>query len=152
VSAFMVSTETIHEVTRVLLEGGKSLGRPYEHEPYESRVEVGTELGRKLIQMNARAMGARYNEEPEVTEALASYRYREHVRLPTRKDLCQTVKALDCYLYQCTEWDVAGERLYKQVEELRDCLVRHIVHELPEYETADWDMRPQKAPGLIRLV
>jgi hypothetical protein len=34
----MVSTETIHEVTRVLLEGGKSLGRPYEHEPYESRV------------------------------------------------------------------------------------------------------------------
>lgn len=88
------------------------------------------ELGRKLFEMNARAVDARYGRCSVATD------YRVRVRSYPKFEL---VKALDCLIYQCSEGDVPKEPLYQDLVTVRNRMVREMVCADPAYEAAPWD-------------
>lgn len=86
-------------------------------------------LGKSMLTMNREALTARYGDEIEPF----AYAFE-----PTRTDVFQALKSLDCFLYQCSEGDVPSKDLYKACEAFADGLRRMIVNDLPGYEKATW--------------
>jgi hypothetical protein len=104
--------------------------------------DAGDILGCKLIDMNARAMQARYGDEvPQEGFTWRTDFLPDHDNgMPySLKKACEAVKAMDCLLYQCHEGDVPQCLLYQAVAKRRDQLRQLIVCELPEYQSAPWD-------------
>jgi hypothetical protein len=50
----------------------------------------------------------------------------------------QVLKAMHCLRYQCSEGNVPKMRFYRFLNRLIRLLESHIVHQLPEYERAEW--------------
>jgi len=90
-----------------------------------------TKLGRKLLKMNAKAVGQRYNEP--LNKEVGRYVFSQTVA-----SRIEALKALHCYRYQCSEGTVPRQKLYKDINSLIHSLENKIVHRLPEYEKATW--------------
>lgn len=131
-SAFMVSHECIH---RVVL-GMRSFHQGYAQQDRDL-------LGMMLVELNRRAIQARYRELPEVEP----YRYVEPQ--PSNMMPIQVYKSLRCFLYQCSEGNVPDELLFKHAEQTRDRMAETLGHDTAKdrwdnaangaaYQQADW--------------
>jgi len=108
-------------------------------------------LPRAMFQLNRAAVAYRYphHQEPEADAALAALhdayrapRDRLFLRYDTtehRGALCDGLKALDCFLYQCNEGDQFSDTaIYRDLRGTCDQVREIIVSGLPEYEAASW--------------
>jgi hypothetical protein len=123
-SAFMVSHDCI---TRVVLSM-RAFHAGYAEQDRDL-------LGMQLIELNRRAIKARYGELPEVEP----YRYVEP--LLTNRVSLQAYKSLRCFIYQCSEGDVPDETLYAHVAEARDNMAEAVGHR----DGKRWDSVATKA-------
>lgn len=124
-SAFIVSSLCVNRVLRGL--------RALDTKFYETdlmEMDQIKQLGQKILEMNARAVQARYgdNQDPGLFE----------FEILSNVSKVQSYKSLQCLLYQCTEGSVPDEQLFQRPEAHENRLARHIVNSLPEYETAEW--------------
>jgi hypothetical protein len=88
-------------------------------------------LGQDMINLNYGAVNERYGEE-EVPE-----KFQRIKNVPASN--IQTVKSLQCYLYQCSEGDkFENSKLYRGLRRLEEHLLNEIVTSLPAYEKAVW--------------
>ena len=87
-------------------------------------------LGQALWDMNTDAVNWRYGEYSD-----APVYERFSVVLASR---CQTLKAIQCLLYQCSEGNVPERPLYQALREAEHELMDAIISELPEYQQARW--------------
>jgi len=93
-------------------------------------------FGQAMYEMNCAAIDARYGtgEAARWRSDGSVYQYRSI--LPT--SIYQTLKSLDCYLYQCSEGDIPEAALYKQLTDYSIRLMRNIIESLTQYEAANW--------------
>jgi len=88
-------------------------------------------LAENMFNMNVAAVCARYpQDKPE--------RYTfEYVSgpIPTKIGL---IKALNCFLYQCSEGDIPEWGLFKELDHIRYSLCYEYVANTPEYDKAMW--------------
>lgn len=86
-------------------------------------------LGQSLWDMNAEAVDQRYSENNPRT----IYRYGCEAM-----NQVERYKAMECFLYQCSEGDVPETPLYRDMERIKNELGADIISRLPEYEAASW--------------
>lgn len=120
-SSYLVDDRTIHAAVDAMFPrcGGRIVS-----------CEEKDDLGKRLWDMNAKAVADRYREEPGEN---VPYRYE----LRNRSKM-QMLKSAECLLYQCSEGDVPKLDLYCQLEKAIRELYAEIVHSLPEYNAASW--------------
>lgn len=126
-SAYLVRKETIDDAVDVM---------NFERTCYGGIVsaEDCDELGRRLWDMNARAVSERYDEAREV---LPAYQHR-YTFAGARTATPAKLKAAQCLLYQCSEGTVPELALYHELEKAISKYTAAIVAELPEYKAASW--------------
>lgn len=138
-SAYIVDDKTINRIisAAMLRTLGGSLGPvprglvPDNPEPDDWRA-----LGSALRDMNVAAVIARYGPSDSLPgpSPLLPYQF-QLVKAPSP---IQTIKTLDCYLYQCSEGNIPDWTLYQQLSKWQAELCRHYVTESDEYDQAEW--------------
>ena len=142
-SSFVVTNATINAIVHLLdldLCGcpGHKLG--VKRDTPEGPRDQGDVIGRQLLVLNLRATNARYGQT-EQTMAYEQFRWQ-----PKNYKHVVLIKAADCWLYQCAEGDeFTNSDIYREVRGKRDRLCRHIVSNLPEYDSAPWDLEEVRA-------
>lgn len=132
-SAFIVSDKTVNRIIDYV--AWVSVKDPYmlrilSGAGYELPDDV-ERLGQDMVNLNYGAVNERYSEEekPEKFQRIRN--------LPV--SLIQTVKSLQCYLYQCTEGEeFENSKLYLGLRRLEEHLLNEIVTSLPAYGKAVW--------------
>lgn len=135
-SAFMVSNATISKVL-----DGIHLIQPWDCDPFNSRNDAATmnKLGRDLLEMNARAVTARYGDDEHMNpgdEPGADYKWpgMYHQTKPI-----EAYKAAQCLLYQCSEGTVDQEPLFKALMQYKSQVADEIVRKVDAYNATPWD-------------
>lgn len=139
-SAFVVSDETINRILSTLNHGTERqkayrLVAIAQADGTPGSIET---LGHALFAFNLRAVDARYGKGEARTfrDPWADYQYRPTA--PVSK--VATLKALNCFLYQCTESDVPETPLFQALKDLSNHWAHDIVSNLPEYDRAPWNV------------
>lgn len=91
------------------------------------------ELGEAMYKLNLAAVENRYGDLAAATMCDLSYRY--HEVLDTR---VRVIRALSCWLYQCSEGEVPNDPLYQLMAKYQGYLAMHFVRCLPEWDAAPW--------------
>lgn len=153
-SAFVVSNDTINrilyalqlrEVQRSLRWRGVSVWPSYTtgegsdevlHAADQEYPESGSivTLGRSMLALNVEAVNARYGERGvKITPPHNGYMYRD-----SPCSLVEGYKALQCWLYQCSEGNVPETPLFKLMDSVSNDIAHLIVAELSDYKQAAW--------------
>ena len=118
-SSFLVSPRTMEKVCGYIWpQPGCKLDYP--------------QLWESLYAMNLDALQARYPRTPRELAPIHS-----HGRTPLNR--FETLKAMDCLLYQASEGDVPQSLTYRMLEQHRAQLLADILRDIPEYAAAEWD-------------
>ena len=149
-SAYVLNNNTINRIVAgiesAMQNGSYSPNRPPPDLPAYIACNFNpSKFGRKLYEMNVKAVNARYPDTVNNPDAMpglvdangrhVSYKYAPAMP-PTKY---QFYKDLETYLYQCTEGDVPSRELYKAVESYKNRLACWIVSNSQEYYQTRWD-------------
>jgi len=132
-SAFIVSQGTVNQIIDYI--AWVSVKDPYmlrilKSAGYELPKQV-EKLGQDMIDLNYGAVNERYSEDEKPVGF-------KRIRNVPVSDI-QTVKSLQCYLYQCTEGDkFENSKLYQGLRRIEEHLLNEIVTSLPAYGKAVW--------------
>ena len=134
-SSFIVDDKTINSIVFHITRDKDS---HYVTNKFSTGELVGKpkELGEEMYKLNLVAVEDRYGDYAAMTMGAiskADYSYRAVNASPI-----QTLKNLQCWLYQCSEGEVPGSTLYKMMEAYASELAKDIVRALPEYDLANW--------------
>lgn len=139
-SAFIVSNTTINRVLDHIAHHesaylARDLLRLYpELDTIGARaLDLGA-LGRAMLALNVDAFRQRYGERAEQGASAACFELRA---VPGNTPV-QAFKALQCWIYQCSEGNVPEHMLYKLLDGYLETMACGIVESLPDYETAKW--------------
>ncbi len=138
-SAYIVDDKTINRIisAAMLRTLGGSLGPvPRGFVPDKPEPDDWHALGSAMRDMNVAAVIARYGPSDSLPgpSPLLPYQFR----LVIAPGLVQTIKSLDCYLYQCSEGDIPDRRLFQQLTKWQAELCYHCVTKSDEYDQAEW--------------
>lgn len=87
-------------------------------------------LVKAMYALNIEAVNQRYHEQNQIEEIVYSpYPWVSKI---------SALKALSCWLYQCSEGNVPQTKLYQCLAEIEKQIALNIVMDLPEYEQANW--------------
>lgn len=147
-SAFVVKDDTINEIVGYFLRyadaGNTMLTRPLAivglavpTAPPAKRDKACWDLGKELHALNVRAVRARYADADECGRVSGEYTYEHDAGSPGND--VQVYKHIRCWRYQCMEGNVPKDPVFKAMGEVASLLAQAIVHNLPEYDSANWD-------------
>lgn len=139
-SAFLVSDETMHIITKHITRSARTFAGVAIDEDATRREASASRIGRLLFGMNEAALAARYGDEIQGID------YHARVIVPPTK--IQALKAIKCLLYQCMEGSVPETQLYQELQRMAGGLAHEIVEALPEYHKASWDATPAEVERL----
>ena len=139
-SAFVVTDETINRILYLATVDRRGVDnlrwRGVNLLPLDDPacVDPLTDLGNRLRALNVAAVRTRYADG--AAEMIGS----DGPRRFNAKACSRVVayKALQCWLYQCSEGDVPETPLFKQMDTLRNDIAADIVADLPAYSAAEW--------------
>ena len=136
-SAFLVSMRTINRIVAVissLLRSNRDswTATQFAAAGFDPRQDDWEErLAKAMFSLNQSALSQRYGDP--ATERFI------YARVSVLPSLYQTVKSVQCWLYQCAEGDVPESKLYQFFNRVvRVWLLDILVSRLPEYEQAEW--------------
>jgi hypothetical protein len=90
-------------------------------------------LADAMFNLNVAAIKERFGEAEGEGFPLPSFTY-----IFTPATQIEVIKALECWMYQCTERDIPGSELYKAMAATYFLLCKDYIHQLEEYEAAPW--------------
>jgi hypothetical protein len=93
-------------------------------------------IGNALYRANNRAVNQRYSLKNKAPK------YKGKIPIvhngATKRELCDILKALECLLYQMSEGNVFGSRIFNELEKITGNIGREIARRCPEYDAAQW--------------
>ena len=131
-SAYICNDETISVVADII---AKSMYEPhtsyvFAQKDYSQEPHLQKAIGQDLLELNYLAVNARYGNEAGTAHA---FRYK-----PIEVSPIQQIKALQCFIYQCSEDKADKTVLFEDLTKLEEHLVFKFLSELPEYKKATW--------------
>jgi hypothetical protein len=126
-SPYIVDKITIDRIMSYLINADSHA--EYYIKPYPKTDKELEEFGQKLYDLNASAVNQRYNEKSPAPIYKLGY---------DTVDIFQTLKSLQCLIYQCSEGDAPAQALYEQLRELERAIALKIINEMPQYKKAQW--------------
>jgi hypothetical protein len=110
-----------------------------------------TVIGRKLFELNIEAVRQRYGRADDMVPdgwQIEDYQYNEPPPVPGCPSEIDSLKAMHCLIYQCSEGDVPERPLYQTLVETSQMLEQRIrdkhmagpgaIEDLPAYQRAEW--------------
>lgn len=91
-------------------------------------------LANTMVALNGAGVDARYGEGTAKQDITVPFTFHPE----SYGSLAEIFKALQCWLYQCSEGDVPETKLYQFFSEVENYLARKIVMDLPAYNKATW--------------
>jgi hypothetical protein len=129
-SAYVVDKKTIDRIVTYIFREYGYRDQDILHRYYPQLVaENENVLGQRLWKLNVDAVNCRYEENNPVE----LYQWS-----PEHCGLIQTLKSLQCLIYQCAEGNIPDTNLYKDLERLEKSIMSKIIDALPEYNAAQW--------------
>lgn len=140
-SASVISKPTMDRVISALLRSGPAVDVRTEVMPEET--DPGA-IGRILYKMNLDAVMQRYPDVEGPHDAPGpidvSGMHDLYIFDPRASDdPVDNLKALSCYVYQCSEGDVMERDLYRKLCAFRSEMAANITYESKAYREASWD-------------
>lgn len=137
-SAYIVSDETINKVVSYLYCKKDSHFWPANEikESYNLKTRQDFErLAQDMFNLNIEAVEQRYGKGQAKEFRPLNFQFR----LTANGTSIHVLKALRCWLYQCSEGDCPEVSfLYKMMNEFSHLLALDIVENMPAYENAPW--------------
>jgi len=134
-SAFVVSTDTMHRVVRGILESAPMIQPTFAGVDLELP-DAGSKIGQKLFEMNSEGVHQRYPDEDDHI-ILDPYSYDSDVGDAATPEA--RLKAAECLAYQCYEGNVPETALYQELEGFINFLSQTVSNENAAYQAASWD-------------
>lgn len=147
--AYCLGVET--SFTSALKELDQAFNSFYNKDLGACSVAKFNELSSKaLMNLNYKAYQTCYNREPEPVDTplfdentrnifYKSLQYKENRWLFNEKILYQTLKILECYIYQCSEsQEIEESPIYKAIEKIIQKIKDFIINNNPAYVAAVW--------------
>ena len=118
-----VGSGTHDEIPRRLKKAGYNIN--------EDETEI-ARLAEDMFKLNCDAVNQRYGEGAAEGFRELNFKYR----FTAGTSRAQAYKALECWLYQCTEGNAPESPLYKVITKIADSLAHRIAMDTPEYKKA----------------
>jgi hypothetical protein len=148
-SAFVVSRRTMDRCVHGILNSGeyKFAGESLRLDTPADRRRVGQVIGRALYDMNVRAVMQRYPDcvdDPTSMpgpDGAADLPAAYVPTPPTSKTwgVHNTLKALVCLRYQCSEGDIPNSDLWRELDSFIGRIALNLVSRHPAWEASLWD-------------
>lgn len=157
-SAFVVTRRTMDVVVTALQDSKHAAGqRVFAGEAINHDSNCLDRIGRKLWDLNVRAVNGRYpdlDQTSEGTELAKIYLWNgTYWPSATRRQVsCRYLKALRCLRYQCSEDATMNDPIMAELSEAINDLAIAIVSDLPDYAAAPWDFEEKDIPKAVRLI
>ena len=145
-SSFVVEDKTINRVVSFLYhdrDRGEycrcQLGVLGFHLQDAKEGEIEVELqrfGQAMFDLNCEAVNQRYGPGEAAKFRPLDYSFKWE-SWGGGQEIFSTLKALRCWLYQCSEGNVPQTELFKIMDGLADAIAYGIVCDLPDYENAE---------------
>ena len=146
-SAYMVEDKTINRIVNWLKR--EVFRNSYLKEKTEKvlGISVGSDkwaqtVGKALFKLNIDGVNDRYGEGEAQRFRKLNYAYLPDHPTTLYTSLgarIQVLKSMQCFLYQCMEGEVVKNPLYRLFREVVEPhLMSSIIHDLPEYDEAEW--------------
>jgi hypothetical protein len=136
-SAYIVKAETINKIVSYLYAkaaGGAtsivSLGLVRMGYDLSDLLYI-ERLADAMFNLNVEAIRTRYGDVETFHSTVFKYLFIPAAQI-------EIIKALECWMYQCTEGDIPGSELYKAMAATYFLLCKDYIHQLDEYEVAPW--------------
>jgi len=94
------------------------------------------ELGEEMYRLNLAAVDVRYGDYS--AGAMGACSKVDYTFAPVCAGKVPVIKALACWLYQCSEGQVPETELYKIMRQYQGELAMSIIRESPEWAAAEW--------------
>ena len=138
-SAFLVGDPTINHIADMMVYGPVS----QYISPILPHLEQ-KECANRLKILNLESLNQRYGDNwDDVDAEVSDERFDKYpIRIMNNTpapSLIQSLKHVQCYLYQCNEGNVPDSSLYKDVEKLQNGLIWEIISNMKEYNEATWE-------------
>ena len=138
-SAFLVGDPTINHIADMMVYGPVS----QYISPILPHLEQ-KECANRLKILNLESLNQRYGDNwDDVDAEVSDERFDKYpIRIMNKTpapSLIQSLKHVQCYLYQCNEGNVPDSPLYKDVEKLQNGLIWEIISNMKEYNEATWE-------------
>ena len=138
-SAFLVGDPTINHIADMMVYGPVS----QYISPILPHLEQ-KECAKRLKILNLESLNQRYGDNwDDVDAEVSDKRFDKYpIRIMNNTpapSLIQSLKHVQCYLYQCNEGNVPDSSLYKDVEKLQNGLIWEIISNMKEYQESTWE-------------
>jgi hypothetical protein len=137
-SAFIVEDKTINAVVTYLAckRDGEWIRRQVKTEAgFDLETLAGRQgLGAAMFELNVSAVTQRYPKDKASDFRPLNYKFALIDGLPAPA----VIKALACWLYQCSEGDCPENELYKLMDKIKGELCYDVVCKTKEYDNAVW--------------
>ena len=133
-SSYLVSDKTINNIVTLLASNDKIQTCMWDYPFNESfnNDEDFDNFAKDLLRLNYKALGMSLNNI-DVKKHIDEY-----IHNWVKSDIIQFYKNLQCYLYQCSEYNLTEDDLYKKLSSVKDALAIHIISNLEEYKNSSW--------------
>lgn len=131
-SAFIVNKESIEHIGTLLYSENYFKRKIKECLLIDLDEKDGfNKLCTELYRLNYDAVNHRYREQTELKE--------EKYYFLTNTNRYQSIKTVQCFIYQCSEGDIPDRKLFKLVEDLLLMLCENLITESIKYKKAKWE-------------
>lgn len=123
-SSFLVNEQTMNNIL-------SNLGSAYKSYSDE---QLGA-MGRRFYLINSEALVVRYGDKIEQYNRLMSgFEFKR-----SRVSIMQSIKNVQCLLYQCSEGEITKSDGFKEIKEIEEELMNKFFNRSDEYEMCEWD-------------
>lgn len=138
-SAFVVKDATINRVVTFLATDRESdyiRRQIYKRLGVNLASDIGPEtLGNLMFSLNCDAVNQRYGENEAAQFRKLDYSFRPEIHC----NRLMAYKALECWMYQCSEGNIDENNLYQVMERVQGWIAEMIVTRSAEYDRLGWD-------------
>lgn len=137
-SAYIVDYKTMNRILS-FLNKQRMKGKTYSYLGQDL-----TQLGRKLLQMNVKAVSQRYPSDTDSTRpglrenASSTAFVKAYSFEPADVSDVQAWSSAHCFHYQCSEGTVPKSKPFKLFEKFLADLSYNIIHDLPQAQSVEW--------------
>lgn len=139
-SAYIVEDKTINKIVSWFQRERHSMEGSLEFIARKHNINLISDmwderkLATEMFALNCAGVDARYGLGTAKGEVIKPFEYKPEYNKP----LVEVFKALQCWLYQCSEGDVPETKLYQFFSDVENYLAQKIVMAMPEYDKAQW--------------
>ena len=132
-SAFLVNEDVLYKSMRAIKVASTN---SWTHDLKDELESNPGNVFYKLNYLNRHALNQRYGDD--IGKSSYKFSSTKWINANLNYNNIECYKALQCFMYQCSEGSTIKKELFKLIEKLEGCLADIIISKTAEYKAASW--------------